>query len=293
MENNSENSTLLLQNNNQWQQALKQYPDVLKPLEINHEQVIKIMNLPQRTEEWLQARQGRITASNYGAAVGHNPYTSAKKLVIEALWKTFQGNAYTQWGNDHEDEAAHVYKRFLDKYFPHEFYHIHFPGLIVNRHNPWVACSPDGLPVQFVYDKKTGQVKHIRFLLEIKCPGRKQLYDAIPPYYFDQIQGIMGILNLPWCDFVVWIPEKTQIRRFKFDQTYFEQYLYPQLQKFYFDQYLPEYVKQQRGETTGPPTPIRKTSTPKIIHQVKKPVYSINDQSFPFLQKNNYKIVLE
>jgi hypothetical protein len=92
---------------------------------------------------------------------------------------------------------------------------------------------------------KDGQV--IRFLLEIKCPFSRKLYPHIPHYYYDQIQGIMGILQLQYCDFVVWTPEKTQIRRYEFNSSYWKQVLFPRLFQFYMDEYLPRLIMKEDG----------------------------------------------
>ena len=103
--------------------------------------------------------------------------------------------------------------------------------------------SPDGI-VELTYasgKKETG-------LLEIKCPFRKTFYaDTVPPHYMAQIQGTMGNLSLPWCDFVVWTPSKTQITRVPFDPEYWSVLLLPNLTDFYFNQYVPAAVNKENG----------------------------------------------
>jgi hypothetical protein len=76
----------------------------------------------------------------------------------------------------------------------------------------WLAVSPDG---------------HVRGLagspgegvLEIKCPFSKRLYDGIPEYYSDQVQGLMGVLGVAWADFCVWTPTDISIQRVNFDKV--------------------------------------------------------------------------
>jgi len=45
-------------------------------LKVTAEQIVNIRSFKQRSPEWLQARVGRLTASNFGAAAGFNPFQS-------------------------------------------------------------------------------------------------------------------------------------------------------------------------------------------------------------------------
>ena len=222
--------------------------DYIEKMKVTPEDVIRVMNTPQRTPEWIKYRSNRMTASNYGSAAGHNPHSKPRQLLMSLLWDTFKGNAATEYGTKNEPVAAKVYENFSTQLAKREdvanemsFY---YPGLIICQKHPWLAVSPDGLPC--LKHHKSG--KSHRFLLEIKCPFSKKLYPHIPHYYFDQIQGIMGILQLPYCDFVVWTPEVTQIRRYNFDVDYWTKVLYPRLHQFYFEEYLPRLILKEEGK---------------------------------------------
>lgn len=226
-------------NSNEMKQEKKEF---ITNLQVSNADILRIMNYEQRTDEWLESRKGRITASNYGSATYHNKYCSPHGLIKQMLWKTFKGNFATEYGTKNEPVASDVYEKFMRKHLDeggkkHVNFKVDYPGLIVNFKNPWIACSPDGLPLEGL----------IRFLLEIKCPIGKKFYPHIPHYYFDQIQGIMGLLNLPYCDFVVWTPDKTQIRRYKFDNLYWETCLFPKLKSFYMDEYLPRHILKMKN----------------------------------------------
>lgn len=54
------------------------------------------MSAPQRSDLWLLARKNCITASQFGAAVGNNPYSTPDNMLIEKLWKPFEGNDATR-----------------------------------------------------------------------------------------------------------------------------------------------------------------------------------------------------
>lgn len=200
-------------------------------LQVTQEQVVAIRSFAQRSPEWLQARVGRLTASNFGAAAGFNPYQSPQGLCQELLWGTFEGNPATRWGSALEDMARMEYIKYMyDRHFmtarrigalrknfdvPIFQCKVWECGLTVFEDAPFLAGSPDGLVHTNLFDGK-----EIRVLLEIKCPGpdpklpyaeqpayQESKYPdipaGIPPYYYCQIQGLMAIYKLKYTDFVV------------------------------------------------------------------------------------------
>lgn len=222
--------------------------DVLKSLSVSPDDSKRIASIPQGTQEWLDARKNRLTASNFGAAVGLNRYKSARGLCKDMLWSTFKGNAATRWGSEHEDVArdaylAHVRAEIDAGTSPYTSIRVEETGLYVNPDRPWMGSSPDG--IVHVTTKDGGSHK---FLLEIKCPFRKQFYNPpVPVYYNCQIQGVMANMDLPHCDFVVWHPGGLQITRVSFDQEFWDTTLYPGLESFYHKMYLPAVVAKQNG----------------------------------------------
>lgn len=170
------------------------------------------MEAPQRSLLWHKARKHAITASNFGAAIGNNPYSSPKKTVIEKLWSSFKGNEFTEYGSFHESDAENSLKSILDNELLDTLKFVYFGtessddittkiltfGLLKSYEQPWAAVSPDGI---LQIDGPLGP-KYI--LLEYKCPARLRDTDShpyakykynVPGYYMDQIQGIMGYLN--------------------------------------------------------------------------------------------------
>lgn len=223
----------------------------------------------QRSLQWHRAREFSITASNFGAAVGHNKYNSPTQCVLEKLWSTFCGNEYTEYGTFHEHDAREsllkaletTLRPTLESMMPDV---VHFElietGLLKHCDVPWIAVSPDGL---LLLISKTGQTKWC--LVEYKCPAR--LRDSkshpyakdkhnIPEYYYDQCQGIMGLLNekpdilhmisearssdlITDCLFVVWQPHQMHITRMAFNDKYYSEFLRPTLETWYFKSFLP------------------------------------------------------
>ena len=150
----------------------------------------------QRNEEWHLARAGRLTASNFGAALGLNKYKSRQELWREMTGKVppFEGNEMTDWGDLHEPDALHAYEvatGFLVEPAPFIPY------------SDFSGCSPDG----WVLDGD------VRGLAEFKCPFSQRVHESIPDYYLAQVIGQLGITGAPWCDFVSWTPHETRIIR--------------------------------------------------------------------------------
>ena len=216
------------------------FDEFLKSMEVDKATTELFRKLPQGSNSWLAARKYRLTASNFGSAVGHNPWTSADKLVEDMLFGNFKGNDATRWGNEKEAIARQLYilKKRIQLSSQKKVssgsvdFQVFESGLHVWKDYPFLAASPDGIVHE---NGETG-------LVEIKCPYSLRIYNQIPEYYYDQIQGIMGILNCNWCDFVVWTPSAMLIERVPFDRNYWESDLLPKLKEFYMNKFVPKYV---------------------------------------------------
>ena len=256
---------------------------VLKPPD-----VALIEALPQRSDAWLIARKLRLTASNFGAAVGISAFCSPEDLLLQLLFGGFTGNEATRYGTENEPVACAQYLRDLIATFGSNAPTHQESGLTVSTQWPWMGASPDGImhcntaalhsnsiPVRnqppgrdctlmglesTTFSETDGPMtvsavswpnQAHRFLLEIKCPFRKRLYSSIPDYYFAQIQGSMQILDLPYCHFYVWTPYGSSLECFPRNDQYWTEFLFPRLRLFYFNRFLPLAFLQQRGLLFG------------------------------------------
>ena len=121
---------------------------------------------------------------------------------------------------------------------------------MVNSIFPWLGDSPD-----FVIDEPNQQASSLG-LGEIKCPFSKRdntireagqdpncfltiVDDKVTlkqnHAYFYQIQGGMAILQLQWCDLVVYTSKDLFVERITFDSTFWEKSMVSELTKFYFE----------------------------------------------------------
>jgi len=200
-----------------------------------------------------------ITASDFGAAVGHNAHCSPDDLVERKLWESFTGNEATAWGSHCEDYAAEAFARWAQSITPGA--KLHHENLIKSSAAPWMAVSPDG------FLERTENGERLMELVEFKCPTRDarlsgqhpyaQYPGNIPPYYADQMQGIAGYLNthcggyrgarLTGIYFVVWRPSGMWVTRMPVDGDYYATMLLPALQRFYFTRLLPAFTHKYNG----------------------------------------------
>lgn len=225
-------------------------PDPFKEFAVSQSQVATIAAAPQRSEAWMSGRKWRLTGSNFAAAAGHNPYTTQEALVREMLWGTFTGNAATEWGTRHEPVACAMYETHMRATHPDFVVEEH--GLQVIPEYPFIGVSPDGICTYW----DAAANARVRFLLEIKCPFRWKadgFYDGVVPlYYWDQLQGLMGFLRLPFADFVVWTPVGMQVSRIRYDADYFEGVLRPALLHWYTNIFYPVLCGWREGAIEPP-----------------------------------------
>jgi putative phage-type endonuclease len=140
--------------------------------------------LKQRSEAWHEARKRILTASDFGAALGIDPYRSR-----QALWRIKLGlelvaeNDDMRRGNALEPIARHAYEvatgHLVDE-----------TGLVLHPAEPWLGASPDG----YVGDDG---------LVEIKCP--RAFRDLPPQAHLAQIQGQLEVTGRAWCDYAQFV----------------------------------------------------------------------------------------
>ena len=132
-------------------------------------------------------------------------------------------------------------------------------GLIVAMSEPWLAYSPDGVVIE--------NSKACR-LLEIKCPYEledtstevlrkkckkflkvqgNQVTVRDKHQYYAQVQCGMALLNLKWCDFVIYsnVSKSIKMINISYDKEYVQK-LFGQLKKRYFEKMIHEICNNSR-----------------------------------------------
>jgi putative phage-type endonuclease len=159
-----------------------------------------MLDAPQGSQAWLQARCGSLGASQVHQALakvqkgwGASRATLIGQLVAERLTGVpvdSYTNAAMQWGTDQEPAARAEYAFVADV-------DVVEVGLIRHPRIEWTHASPDGL---------VGEDG----LLEIKAPNTITHIDTvlgdepIDGKYITQIQWQLACTGRLWCDFVSW-----------------------------------------------------------------------------------------
>jgi len=155
---------------------------------------MQVINCQQGSQEWLDLRLGKITASMFSAVIskGVTRKTYMVKLAAEKLTGISQdgfSNKAMEWGTEHEDMARANYEL-------ETFNDVNEVGFV--QVNEWVGVSPDGL---------VGEDG----LIEIKCPNSNTHIDTVlggkmPTKHKPQVQGQLWATRRKWCDFVSFDP---------------------------------------------------------------------------------------
>jgi putative phage-type endonuclease len=168
-------------------------------------ELMKIPQYPQKSEEWFNARDKYLTASNVDSVLGYNKYSCRDEILFKkcGISKPFTGNIFTNHGNKHEDNAIAEYCKIYNKKT------IDF-GLLPHPSIPFLAGSPDGI----AFDNDDPNSRPI--VLEVKCPySRKIEPGSIPTHYTGQLLLNMEVTGYDGC-FIEYVPHG-----YKYGANYF------------------------------------------------------------------------
>lgn len=167
----------------------------------------------QGSDEWLEARLGVPSASNFSKVVSATGKLSTQRkaymldLIAEKLTGETTSFTTTKWierGNELEPEAADLYAFITDRECEEK-------GFLLDDSKAF-GCSPDRI---------VGEGG-----LEIKCPKPAThveylLGGKVPTKYLPQIQGCMLVTGAKWWDFMSYCPGiKPLIIRVERDEEY-------------------------------------------------------------------------
>lgn len=164
-----------------------------------------ILNHEQGSDEWLESRLGKPSASNFKRlvttkgepskqAVGYVHELIGERLTGES--DSFYTNEHMERGNELEPEARKAYEFIHDVDVTEHGFILHDSGEY--------GCSPDGV----IY-----QNEKIVSGLEIKCPKASTMVkyhlnpDTFKSAYFQQVQGCMLITGARSWDLFAYHPK--------------------------------------------------------------------------------------
>jgi putative phage-type endonuclease len=156
--------------------------------------------MEQRTDDWFQARLGKVTASRVADVVAKtkNGYSASREnymadLIVERLTgqkASSFSNAAMEWGTEQEPNARAAYSARTGE-LVEEVGFIDHPTIALS------GASPDGLVSEGIVEFKCpNTATHLEYLLAGKPPEK----------YVTQMQWQMACTGRPWCDFVSFDP---------------------------------------------------------------------------------------
>jgi len=203
----------------------------------------------QRTPEWYEFRNKRLTASDLYHITSQNKCKIVdivkKKCGVES---NFSPGAAILHGVKYEPVATRVYE-LRSNVIITEF------GCLPHQTIPFFGASPDGICSYESVNKN-----YVGRMLEIKCPKSRPITGIIPPVYFGQVQGQLEVCDLDYCDFL-----ECEIRE------------YNSKEEFSNDKHCDNYLLRENGNEKG------------IIIEVydrteKKTIYYYNYDNFRTLE---------
>jgi putative phage-type endonuclease len=159
------------------------------------QELLQLGYFKQRTLEWKQSRQLKITASKVANIIRDDRCKSKENAFLEEVGVTpkFEGNKYTQHGMTYEPHAI--------KFYMAKTQHLGFDfGLILHPQYEFLGGSPD-------------LIRDDGVLIEIKCPYNRQekrianlKRNIIPSQYMCQVQMLLEITGLEVAHYVEFYP---------------------------------------------------------------------------------------
>ena len=189
---------------------------------------LEFMTRGQKNASWRKQRCGRLTSSKFGQI-----FKRKKDEIFPLSFFEMATQCYSpsiQWGIANEKVALNAYIQWSKHMHPNM--KVEEAGLFVSKTDPYLAASPDAI-VSCECCKKG--------VIEIKCPFKHKdkrptdIYKFDRSFYLDanedlrensnyyaQVQGQMAIVDVEYCDFVVWTPIGIHVQRINRDRLFWE-----------------------------------------------------------------------
>lgn len=67
----------------------------------------------QKSSQWLEVKERRLTSSQFGSAAEHNTYETMTQLLAKKLWPKPFNNKFMAYGSKYEAVANYVFQKFM------------------------------------------------------------------------------------------------------------------------------------------------------------------------------------
>jgi len=215
---------------------------LMDELRVSPEQRDAIAKMEQGSPQWLHSRHGRLTASNFGAAAGHQGKAKQRDLLKQMVWPDTGGltgfvRRMAQYGTDHEEIARQIYIgdrcRGNALYDEPAKFRIFETGLLVSQTHGWLGASPDFVVEEVVGARPPPELPpvnryHLHDPYVVEHPEGHYMYlrtlsTPVAPGPEDGVVQGCGEIKCPAAKVKIFYSEKPEHAKYGFPVFYYDQ----------------------------------------------------------------------
>jgi putative phage-type endonuclease len=153
--------------------------------------------MEQRTDDWYNARCGKITASRISDVMAKPESASYKGYRAELVAERLTGEPTEGYSNDYMERGTELESEAREAYEADQMVEVREVGFIQHPELDYAGASPDGVVGDGLAEIKCRKTHlHLEYILN----------DRITPKENRQIQWQMACTGAKWCDFVSYDP---------------------------------------------------------------------------------------
>ena len=158
---------------------------------------MKWYDIEQNSEEWLELRLGKFTASSFADLFMKKDTATYEKAILRVVFERLTGESPEFFESEYMKRGHEIESLARQEYEETRFEDVQPGGFFVL--NEYVGASPDGL----IGDDGLLEIKSPAFNTMIKYLQARTL----PIQYKWQVQGQLLVTGRKWCDFMAYHPK--------------------------------------------------------------------------------------
>jgi YqaJ-like viral recombinase domain len=173
---------------------------------------MQIINCEQNSEEWLRARAGIATASQFSTILAKGEGKTRRTYMLKLAGEIITGEPMESFSNEHTERGHTMEDQARDLYAFQTGYQLDRVGFIKDGRK---GCSPDSLIGTDGGAEIKTKLPHL--LIEVLLKGE------VPPEHKAQIQGTLWIAKRQWWDIGIYWPKMPLfVKRMERDEAYIQ-----------------------------------------------------------------------
>lgn len=186
------------------------------------DEVERLRTLDQGGKEWLEVKEtkGMLSTTKIAPATGFGYDSIPPFYYWELLSERVPKAVFTESELERMNIGTEREPHIRDLYCRHYDQQVVEGGILLHPDHHWIGGSPDGLVLAKkgtrAYEENYGNwPQPLAGCIEIKHATYKMRNETrdIPKYHMFQMQTMMEIAGLPWCDYVVYHEYNTALHR--------------------------------------------------------------------------------